>query len=201
MSGTLPPGLLSTVSQNAINNNSTPGPEVSPIERFGLAALPALIHINNNEKSANVLCQDVDLMGLDLSPGAENLKNMGSPWQETTRSEAEPYFSLPESILKKNIIPQPEPCGSKIQSFQDETLFYIFYSRPRDTIQEYAARELVTRNWRYHRDLQVWLTKDSNVDPQIISPDVERGVYIFFDPHNWEKIRKEFVLHYSSVQA
>lgn len=196
MSGKFPPGLL-----NATNTGAVTHSEIAPIQKFGLAALLELIQNHNNEKSGNILSQDVELMGLDLSEGAENLKNMASPWQETTRSEVEPDFSLPESILKKNIVPQPEPCGSKILSFQDETLFYIFYSRPRDTIQEYAARELVTRNWRYHRDLQVWLTKDSNVDPQIISPDVERGVYVFFDPHNWEKIRKEFVLHYSSVQA
>ncbi|KAM9900620.1 hypothetical protein OXX79_005021, partial [Metschnikowia pulcherrima] len=101
----------------------------------------------------------------------------------------------------KNIVPKPEPCDTKISSFSDETLFYIFYTKPRDTLQEYASRELVARNWRYHRDIQVWLTKDSNVEPVLISPDVERGVYVFFDPHNWEKIRKEFVLHYSSVQA
>lgn len=199
MSGTLPPGLLNTISLTSVQ--ASPAPDVSPIEKFGLTGLHELIQMNNTEKPSNVLYQDVDLMGLDLRPGTKALTNMASPWQETTRSEVEPFFSFPESILKKNIVPQPEPCGSKIQSFQDETLFYIFYSRPRDTIQEYAARELVTRNWRYHRDLQVWLTKDSNVDPQIISPDVERGVYIFFDPHNWEKIRKEFVLHYSSVQA
>lgn len=203
MSGTLPPGLLNSAHQRTSSNNTqnATAAEMSPIEKFGLSGLSHLIRLNNNEDSGHAWSQDVELLGIDLRPGAENLKNLASPWQETTRSEVEPYFNLPECILKQNITPQPEPCGSKIQSFQDETLFYIFYSRPRDTIQEYAARELVTRNWRYHRDLQVWLTKDSNVDPQIISPDVERGVYIFFDPHNWEKIRKEFVLHYSSVQA
>lgn len=200
MSGTIPPGLLNTNNSNSSIHTPCTA-EITPMDRFGLAGLRGLIQINDYEKCANMMCQDVDLIGLDLSEGAQNLKNMASPWHETTRSEVEPYFSLPESILKKNIVPEPELCGSKIQSFQDETLFYIFYSRPRDTVQEYAARELVTRNWRYHRDLQVWLTKDSNVNPQIISPDVERGVYIFFDPHNWEKIRKEFVLHYSSVQA
>ena len=68
-------------------------------------------------------------------------------------------------------------------------------------MQEYAARELVARNWRYHKGIQVWLTKDSNVEPVLINPDVEKGVYIFFDPHNWEKIKKEFVLHYSSSSS
>lgn len=157
--------------------------------------------MDQNEQNQFAYGEDIRLIGFDLDDKNSILSSMASPWQETSRSEVEPSFTLPATIQDKHITPPAEPCDSKIQSFADETLFYIFYSRPRDTLQEYAARELVARNWRYHRDIQVWLTKDSNVEPVLISPDVESGVYIFFDPHNWEKIRKEFVLHYSSVQA
>ena len=194
-----PPGL-----QNAANGNSSaatnPAAELPEIQKFGLAGISLLVKMEQNDQTSSAMGQDLGLMDLDLLEKAEILKNLASPWQETSRSEVEPYFSFDESILQKNM-PPPEPCDTKILSFMDETLFYIFYTKPRDTLQEYAARELVARNWRYHRDIQVWLTKDSNVEPVLISPDVERGVYIFFDPHNWEKIRKEFVLHYSSVQA
>ena len=199
MSTMHPPGL-----QNAANGNSSaatnPAAELPEIQKFGLAGISLLVKMEQNDQTSSAMGQDLGLMDLDLLEKAEILKNLASPWQETSRSEVEPYFSFDESILQKNM-PPPEPCDTKILSFMDETLFYIFYTKPRDTLQEYAARELVARNWRYHRDIQVWLTKDSNVEPVLISPDVERGVYIFFDPHNWEKIRKEFVLHYSSVQA
>lgn len=209
MSSVLPPGLLSTPS-NLANQGAQEGSsaamassvsEAAPLEKFGLKGLASLLKAEDNEQATFAMGQNLALMGLDLSEDSEILKTLASPWQETSRSDVEPYFTLPDVILLKNIVPQPEPCDTKIQSFLDETLFYIFYTKPRDTLQEYAARELVARNWRYHRDIQVWLTKDSNVEPVLISPDVERGVYIFFDPHNWEKIRKEFVLHYSSVQA
>lgn len=155
--------------------------------------------MEQNEYTNFALGQDVTKLGLDLS--GPILKHLALPWSETLRLEVEPQFRLPASILLENIVPGPGPCDAKIQLFTDETLFYIFYMKPRDTLQEYAARELVARNWRYHKDIQVWLTKDSNVEPVLISPDVEKGVYIFFDPHNWEKIKKEFVLHYLSVQA
>lgn len=200
MTAILPPGLLGA-SQNGNSTSSTPAPETAAIDKFGLKGISALVKPDQSEQTAFAFGQNLGLMGLDLADDDSILKTMPSPWQETSRSEVEPYFSIPEQILQKNIVPKPEPCDSKILSFMDETLFYIFYTKPRDTLQEYAARELVARNWRYHRDIQVWLTKDSNVEPVLISPDVERGVYIFFDPHNWEKIRKEFVLHYSSVQA
>ena len=42
-----------------------------------------------------------------------------------------------------------------------ETLFYIFYNMPRDTLQAYAATELYNRDWRYHKDLKLWFTKAS----------------------------------------
>lgn len=168
---------------------------------YGMEGLRSLVRMEQSNYTSFAIGQDISKTGLDLSKGSEILKNLASPWAETSRSEVEPYFTLPREIRPENIIPPPEPCDNKIQSFTDETLFYIFYMRPRDTLQEYAARELVARNWRYHKDIQVWLTKDSNVEPVLISQDVEKGVYIFFDPHNWEKIRKEFVLHYSSVQA
>jgi CCR4-NOT transcription complex subunit 2 len=171
------------------------------MDKFGLNGLLSLVKMEQTDQTVFAIGQDINLLGLDLSTDSQILKKLPSPWAETSRSEVEPYFTLPQSIHSENIIPPPEPCDSKIQSFSDETLFYIFYMKPRDTLQEYAARELVARNWRYHKDIQVWLTKDSNVEPVLISQDVEKGVYIFFDPHNWEKIKKEFVLHYSSVQA
>ncbi|CUM63355.1 uncharacterized protein PRCAT00000928001 [Priceomyces carsonii] len=171
------------------------------MDKFGLKGLSSLIRMDQSDHTAFGIGQDIRRFGLDLSDDSHILKNLASPWSETSRSDVEPYFSIPKSIQQSNISPPPGPCDTKIQSFTDETLFYIFYMKPRDTLQEYAARELVARNWRYHKDIQVWLTKDSNVEPVLISQDVEKGVYIFFDPHNWEKIRKEFVLHYSSVQA
>jgi len=37
------------------------------------------------------------------------------------------------------------------QKFQQETLFYIFYSMPGDEAQLYAADELVARGWGFHK--------------------------------------------------
>lgn len=171
------------------------------LNKYGMQGLTSLVRMEQSDITNYALGQDISKCGLDLSDDSEILKNLSSPWAETARSELEPYFKLPKSIRSSSIDPPPGPCDAKIQSFTDETLFYIFYMKPRDTLQEYAARELVARNWRYHKGIQVWLTKDSNVEPVLISQDVEKGVYIFFDPHNWEKIKKEFVLHYSLVQA
>lgn len=60
---------------------------------------------------------------------------------------------------------------------------------PHDAMQEASAVELMSRNWRYHKSLRMWLTKDPLSEPIQHSAQAEQGVYIFFDPNSWEKIK------------
>lgn len=45
------------------------------------------------------------------------------------------------------------------------------------------------RSWRWHKKLQIWLTKDEHLMPQQISPTVERGFYIIWDPIRFQRDR------------
>lgn len=108
----------------------------------------------------------------------------------------EPEYQLPSCY---NV--QPPPASSKIGAFTDETLFFIFYSQPRDAMQEAAAEQLYKRNWRYHKDLHLWLTKDVGSEPTQKTATYERGSYIFFDPNSWEKVQKEFVLVFEHLET
>jgi CCR4-NOT transcription complex subunit 2 len=94
-----------------------------------------------------------------------------------------------------------QTIDSKIASFNEETLFWIFYSCTADIKQQMAAVELHSRNWRWHRKMEIWLTKDEHMTPQILSPNHERGFYIVWDPNNWRKDRKEFTLHYGDLDT
>lgn len=96
-------------------------------------------------------------------------------------------FSLPACYSVANV----QPLQSRIPSFSDESLFYIFYSMPRDIMQELAAEELMSRKWRYHKIERCWLTRDETYPgPVDVERNVsERGVYLLWDPTNWKKIR------------
>lgn len=122
-------------------------------------------------------------------------RTFASPWAETSRCEVEPPFRLP-SCYTVDVVP---PQNARVSNFSDETLFYIFYTMPRDIMQELAARELTSRNWRFHKELKMWLTKDLNSEPIQNTAQSERGVYIFFDPTSWENVKKEFILYYQSI--
>ena len=115
----------------------------------------------------------------------------------------QPDFRLPECYTVDNI----HAVREKIPHFSDETLFWIFYTQPRDIIQEFAAAELyvspsclkicftdtmsrTNRNWRFHTDLKMWLTKDITLpEPMQLSLEKEQGSYVFFNQMAWEKVR------------
>lgn len=96
-------------------------------------------------------------------------------------------FALPSCYNVANI----QPLQSRIPSFSDETLFFIFYSMPRDIMQEVVAEELMGRKWRYHKIERCWLTRDESYPgPVDVDRGVsERGVYLLWDPASWKKIR------------
>jgi hypothetical protein len=51
-----------------------------------------------------------------------------------------------------------------------------------------ACKRRYKRNWRYHKELKLWLTKESGIEPSQKTSTYERGSYIFFDPITWEKV-------------
>jgi len=85
-------------------------------------------------------------------------------------------------------------------SFSDETLFFMFYSSPRDALQEVAAQELFNRNWRYHKELRLWITKETGTTPSQKVQGGEQGQYTFWDPENWCKERKEMTVLYADLE-
>lgn len=117
---------------------------------------------------------------LDLNDQALS-RSFISPWIDRKRNDGKTAanedlhgFGL-ESVLPScyNVQASP-PVTSKIANFTDETLFYMFYAMPGDKMQDLAARELTSRNWRYHKELKVWIMLEDPATAQkaMISPDL-----------------------------
>lgn len=200
----VPPGLSNNV--NDLNGNSLDGSKeidedsIPAMDKFGLKGLESLLKHDDNDQNTIAKGIDLNMLGLELSLSRKSKllsKTLPSPWLETSRSEVEPLFKAPESF---NIQPNELlPIEDRIASFNDLTLFFIFYTKPRDILQELSARELNKRNWRFHKDLQLWLTKDTSVEPKPVGIGAEDGSYILFDPESWEFYTRSFVLSYSSI--
>ncbi|TCD65827.1 hypothetical protein EIP91_002177 [Steccherinum ochraceum] len=177
----------------------TPAQQVlmSPADKWGLLGLLALIKSADLDTSLLSVGTDLGTMGLDMQNPGSLYSTFITPWADSSAAHTvEPDFHIPGCY---NVQPPP-PGPLKAVAFSDETLFFMFYSSPRDAMQELAAQELFNRNWRYHKEMRLWITKETGTSPSQKVPGGERGTYSFWDPENWEKSRKEMTVIYSDLE-
>ncbi|CCM03738.1 uncharacterized protein FIBRA_05884 [Fibroporia radiculosa] len=177
----------------------TPAQQVlmSPADRWGLLGLLALIKNADPDQTLLSIGTDLGTMGLDMQTQGSLYSAFITPWADSSAARTvEPDFHLPACY---NVQPPP-PGSSKAAAFSDETLFFMFYSSPRDALQEIAAQELWNRNWRYHKESRIWLTKETGTTASQKVPGGEHGTYSCWDPDNWEKTRREMTVLYADLE-
>ncbi|KAI9221075.1 hypothetical protein BC828DRAFT_381990 [Blastocladiella britannica] len=184
-------------------------PQQSTADRFGLLGLLSIIRLPDPDLNALALGSDLTSLGLSLTSTEVLYPTFVSPFAEQpltlstlTGLPLEPEYHLPPSYAVSLPAASAGTAGlaSKLVAFSDETLFYLFYAQPRDAAQDLAAGELYARHWRYHRTMQLWLTKDPQTEPVVKTPQFERGVFVVFDVGAWEKTRQELTLYYDCLE-
>ncbi|XP_042434941.1 probable NOT transcription complex subunit VIP2 isoform X4 [Zingiber officinale] len=127
------------VSQSYRDQNvrSTPGLQIPP-DPFGLLGLLSVNRMNNPDLSSLAIGIDLTTLGLNLNSSDNIHKTFGSPWCNEP-AKGEPDYCVPTCYYAK-----PPPCLHHIyiSKFQLSTLFYIFYSMPKDEAQLHASYEL-----------------------------------------------------------
>ncbi|KAK3159283.1 hypothetical protein QOZ80_2AG0148170 [Eleusine coracana subsp. coracana] len=169
----------------------------TPPDPYGLMGLMGVIRMNDTELCSLALGLDLTTLGLNLNSPDNLYKTFGSPWSNEP-AIGDPEFHIPSCYFAE---PPPPLQPALFQKFQTLTLFYIFYSMPKDEAQLCAANELYNRGWFYHKEVRLWFTRFPNAEPLVKTPIYERGSYGCFDPNSWETVRKDnFVLHYELIE-
>ncbi|KAL5579762.1 hypothetical protein UlMin_015707 [Ulmus minor] len=169
----------------------------SATDPFGLLGLLSVIRMSDPDLTSLALGIDLTTLGLNLN-STENLhKTFGSPWSDEP-AKGDPEFNVPQCYYAKQ---PPQLHQGYFAKFTVETLFYIFYSMPKDEAQLYAANELYNRGWFYHKEHRLWFIRVPNMEPLVKTHTYERGSYHCFDPSVFETVRKDnFVLHYEMLE-
>lgn len=138
---------------------------------------------------------DISTLGLSLTSQDLLHSTFSSPWSEAP-SKVQPEYRLPQCYT----VSPPALRFVMFQKFQLETLFYVFYSMPRDVLQLAAAQELTNRYWKFHKEIRMWITPVPGTEPQK-HPQFERGSYFVWNPETWSKEKRDqFVLVYDQVE-
>ncbi|KAJ7070148.1 NOT2 family protein [Mycena amicta] len=198
-------------AQAGSHHPQTPAQQVlvSAADRWGLLALLAMIreasdadHLDGRGRLGSVrlggVGTDLSTMGLDMGYAGTLYSTFITPWaDQSTSHPIEPDFHLPACYAN---VHAPPPGPTKASAFSDETLFFMFYASARDALQEVAAQELWNRNWRYHKDLRLWITKESGTAPSTKIHGGEQGLYTIWDPEAWAKEHKEMNVLYADLE-
>uniref|UniRef100_A0A8C7QZ02 NOT2/NOT3/NOT5 C-terminal domain-containing protein n=1 Tax=Oncorhynchus mykiss TaxID=8022 RepID=A0A8C7QZ02_ONCMY len=98
-------------------------------------------------------------------------------------------FHVPSEYLT-NIHIRDKLAAIKLARYGEDLLFYLYYMNGGDLLQLLAAVELFNRDWRYHKEERVWITRAPGMEPTLKTNTYERGTYYFFDCLNWRKVAK-----------
>ncbi|RMZ81457.1 hypothetical protein DV738_g2254, partial [Chaetothyriales sp. CBS 135597] len=173
---------------------------LSERDKWGLKGYLALVEGPNLAFRSLTKGQDLGAHGLNMNSDQPLLPTYTGPFAAPNSHPLRPMdteYSIPDCYTVKKVA----PLHTRINSFSDETLFYIFYSMPRDFMQVLVAQELMERKWRYHMREQMWMMRDESASTYIYSDDrtSEHGYYIWWDKNVWKKVRRAFTLRYEDL--
>jgi len=118
-------------------------------------------------------------------------------------SQARPYeidYQVPlEYQMGMQIRDKLPPLN--FNTLNEDTVFFLFYLFGNDQVQLLSAAELYRRDWRYHKEERLWLTRIKNVMPDHKFDTYETGVYCVFDVPLWRKIHKSMRIDYDKLDG
>ncbi|RWS05638.1 hypothetical protein B4U79_10146, partial [Dinothrombium tinctorium] len=170
-------------------------------DQFGMVGLLTFIRAAESDPNLVSLALGTDLttLKLDLNSQENLYSTFPGPWSDQPLKPHEIDYPVPQEYLINHQI-RDKLAPIKLTRYGDDTLFFLFYMFPNDMIQVAAASELYIRDWRYHKDEKVWITRAPGMPPIEKTPTYERGTYYFFDAVNWRRIAKEFHLDYDRLE-
>ncbi|KFZ22872.1 hypothetical protein V502_02665 [Pseudogymnoascus sp. VKM F-4520 (FW-2644)] len=192
-----PNGFEADPTDEAGPISQDPLPGMSDRDRYGLKGLIEMLKGPFPDQAALITGVDIAALGFDLNTTERLSETIWSPWDDVPARPDIPQHTIPDCYQVHNV----QPIENKLSNFSDETLMFMFYNNPQDIQQMIAAQELTNRNWRYHKKLSMWLTKDDMMQPQLLGNGTERGYYVFFDPKLWSRERREMLLSYIDLEV
>jgi len=186
---TSPDGLVTNIPANMV------------VDQFGMIGLLTFIRAAETDPNLVSLALGADLttLGLNLNSEVNLFPTFGGPWAETPCRPQDIDFHVPHEYLTNTAI-REKLAPVKLNRYKDDILFYMFYTNVGDVLQMAAAAELYNRDWRYHKEERVWITRAPGMAPSEKTTTYERGTYYFFDVNSWRKVPKEFHLDYDKLE-
>ncbi|XP_062518931.1 CCR4-NOT transcription complex subunit 2-like isoform X3 [Corticium candelabrum] len=171
-------------------------------DQFGMLGLLTFIRAAETDPDlvSLALGSDLTTLGLNLNSPENLYSTFASPFAEAPLRPKDMDYSVPPEYLTNAYIRDKLPPPNKLNRYPDDLLFYLYYNNGGDLFQLAVTAELYARDWRYHKEERIWITRMPGIEPAMKTTAYERGTYYFFDCQNWRKAAKEFHLDYDKLE-
>lgn len=191
---TYPDGTVTNIPQSMVT------------DQFGMIGLLTFIRAAETDQHLVSLALGADLtsLGLNLNQEPKLHPTLGGPFTgvplrpqdiDYLRQDMLPFIYLTHEHIKDKLAPV------KLNRYKEDVLFYLFYSNVGDVLQLAAAAELYSRDWRYHKEDKIWITRAPGLAPVERTSTYERGTFYFFDVNSWRKLPKETIVEFDKLEG
>lgn len=171
-------------------------------DQFGMIGLLAFLRAAETDPNLASVTFGTDLtaLGLNLSATEKLYPSFAGPWSDQPLKVYEIDYPVPSEYMVNSSI-RDKLTQITLKRYHEDTIFFLFYMFPDDMLQIAAAVELYSREWRYHKQEKVWITRAPGIAPSEKTNTYERGTYYVFDPHSWRRVPRDFVLQYDQLES
>ncbi|GFR72213.1 CCR4-NOT transcription complex subunit 2 [Elysia marginata] len=171
------------------------------MDQFGIVGLLSFVRSADQDANMVALAPGIDLttLGLNLNSPENLYSSFQSPFADQACRPQDIDYHVPGEYLT-NMFIRDKLAPIKLNRYSEDLLFYLFYMNGGDVLQLAAAAELYNREWRYHKEERVWLTRTPQCEIFNKTATSERGTYFYFDIQQWRKTVKEFQLEYDKLE-
>lgn len=170
-------------------------------DQFGMMGL--LTFIRGAETDPNLVAlalgSDLTTLGLNLNSPESLYNTFASPWADAPCRPQDIDYNVPQEYLIHGYV-REKLAPIRLNRYNEDLLFYLYYSNGGDLLQVLAAGELYARDWRYHKEERLWITRAPGMKPTKQESTYEEGTYCYFDVSGWRKAHKEFHVEYDKLE-
>ncbi|XP_059621625.1 regulator of gene activity [Phlebotomus argentipes] len=177
---TSPDGKVTNIPASMVNN------------QFGMVGLLTFIRAAESDPNLVSLAmgQDLTTLGLNLNSPENLYPAFGGPFSDQPCRPQDIDFHVPPEYLV-NMSIRDKLAQPVLKKYKDDLLFFLFYTNVGDVMQLAAAAELHSRDWRYHIEEKVWISRLPGMNHYDKNGTTERGTYYYFDAQNWRRVVKD----------
>lgn len=171
-------------------------------DQFGMIGLLAFLRAAETDPNLASVTFGTDLtaLGLNLTAAEKLYPSFAGPWTDQPLKVYEIDYPVPSEYSVNSSI-RDKLTQITLKRYHEDTIFFLFYMFPNDMLQIAAAIELYSREWRYHKEEKVWITRAAGIAPSEKTNSYERGTYFIFDALLWRRVAREFLLEYDRLES